>query len=53
MKIGVSSYSFDQKISKGEMEQADVVRKAAEIGFEAVEYLGYVGLSVGIEYKIT
>lgn len=39
MKIGVSSYSFAQLISKGEMTQADCVEKAKELGFDAIEFI--------------
>lgn len=38
MKIGVSSYSFAQKINAGEMSQRDTVRLAAELGFEYIEF---------------
>ena len=38
MKIGVSSYSFSQYIHKGKMTQKDAVKKAKELGFEAVEF---------------
>lgn len=39
MKIGVSSYSFQQLISKGEMTQADCVEKAKALGFDAIEFI--------------
>lgn len=38
MKIGVSSYSFQQYINEGKMSQLDAVAKAKEIGFDAVEF---------------
>ena len=38
MKIGVSSYSFQQYISEGKMTQFDCVAKAKEIGFDAIEF---------------
>lgn len=38
MKIGVSSYSFSQRLRTGEMTQLDAVKKAKEIGFEAIEF---------------
>ena len=38
MKIAVSSYSYNQYISKGEMTQLDALRKAAEQGFDAIEF---------------
>ncbi len=39
MKLGVSSYSFSGYISAGKMTQADCVEKAAEMGFDAVEFI--------------
>ncbi len=38
MKIGISSYSFQQYISAGKMTQFDCVAKAKEIGFDAIEF---------------
>lgn len=38
MKIGVSSYSYSQYISKGKLDNLSVIAKAAEMGFEAIEY---------------
>ena len=38
MKIGVSSYSFQQYISSGKMTQFDCISKAKEIGFDAIEF---------------
>lgn len=38
MKISVSSYSFQQYIAAGKMTQADAVKKASELGIEAVEF---------------
>ncbi len=38
MKISVSSYSFQQYINSGKMKQSDVIPKAHELGFEAVEF---------------
>lgn len=43
MQISVSSYSFQQLINSGIIEQADVVRKAHDIGFTAVEFTGLNG----------
>ena len=39
MKIAVSSYSYNQYISRGEMTQLDALRKAAEQGFEGIEFI--------------
>lgn len=38
MKIAVSSYSYHQRIKKGEMTQLDAVRVAADMGFEGIEF---------------
>ena len=40
MKIGVSSYSFAQYINAGKMTQLDCVRKAAEMGFDGIDFTG-------------
>ena len=39
MKISVSSYSFQQYIGTGRMSHFDTIRKAQEMGFEAIEFL--------------
>ena len=38
MKIAVSSYSYKQKIQKGEMTQLDAIRVAKEQGFDGIEF---------------
>ncbi|MBQ9783663.1 MAG: sugar phosphate isomerase/epimerase [Clostridia bacterium] len=38
MRIAVSSYSFQQYIKAGKMTQLDAVRRAAEMGFEGIEF---------------
>jgi sugar phosphate isomerase/epimerase len=38
MKIGVSSYSFSRLVRKGTMDQLEVIGKAKEMGFEAIEF---------------
>ena len=38
MRFGVSSYSFSQKISAGEMTQLDTVKAAKELGFDCIEF---------------
>ena len=38
MKLSVSSYSFHQLISAGKMTQLDAIRKAAEMGFDGIEF---------------
>ena len=41
MKIGVSSYSFSQYTSQGKMTVEDTVVKAAEMGFDAIEFVPF------------
>ncbi len=41
MKIGVSSYSFQQYIDKNEMTAEDTLIKAAELGFDAIEFVDF------------
>ena len=38
MKIGVSSYSYSQYFSKGKLDLITVIQKAADMGFEAIEF---------------
>jgi len=38
MKVSVSSYSFQQYIKAGKMTQLDCVKKAKEMGFDAIEF---------------
>lgn len=38
MKIGVSSYSFQQLIDSGEETQLSIMKKAAEMGFDGIEF---------------
>jgi sugar phosphate isomerase/epimerase len=38
MQIGVSSYSFSRLVREGSMKQIEVIRKAKEMGFEAIEF---------------
>jgi sugar phosphate isomerase/epimerase len=38
MKIGVSSYSFSRLVKKGALRQKDVISKAKEMGFDAIEF---------------
>lgn len=39
MKIGVSSYSFQQLINSGEETQLSIIKKAKEMGFEGIEFI--------------
>jgi sugar phosphate isomerase/epimerase len=41
MKIGVSSYSFSRLVGAGTMTQLDVIAKAKEMGFDAIEFAGF------------
>ncbi len=38
MQIGVSSYSFSRLVRSGQMAQIEVIAKAAEMGFDAIEF---------------
>lgn len=38
METGVSSYSFMRSIHQGELDQLSVIRKAKEMGFDAIEF---------------
>lgn len=38
MRLGVSSYSFSQLVRAGTLQQADVIAKAKELGFECIEF---------------
>ena len=38
MKVGVSSYSYSQYIAQGKMTVYDTVVKAAQMGFDAIEF---------------
>ncbi len=41
MKIGVSSYSFSQLITAEKLDAVSVLHKAAEMGFDAIEYTDF------------
>ena len=43
MKIGVSSYSFSQYLRSGKLDLISVIAKAAELGFEGIEYTDIPG----------
>ena len=43
MKISISSYSFQQYINQGKMTQLDCIKKAKEMGFDAIEFIDLVG----------
>lgn len=42
MQIGVSSYSFSRLVASGAMRQIEVIAKAREMGFDAVEFANLV-----------
>lgn len=39
MKFAVSSYSFERLIKKGELTQLSCIKKAKELGFDAIEFV--------------
>lgn len=41
MKIGVSSYSYSRLVHSGGMTELDVIEKAKEMGFDAIEFAGF------------
>jgi sugar phosphate isomerase/epimerase len=43
MKVGVSSYSFQRYLSEGKSDIFGVIRMAAEIGFDGIEFSGLNG----------
>ena len=43
MKIGVSSYSFFQYLRSGKLDLLSVIQKAADMGFEGIEYTDLPG----------
>ena len=42
MKLGVSSYSFTGAVRSGSMDFLDIPAKAAEIGFDELEFSGFI-----------
>ncbi|WP_099205276.1 sugar phosphate isomerase/epimerase family protein [Scatolibacter rhodanostii] len=40
MKYSVSTYSFSSLLGSGEMTQKDCIKKAKEMGFDAIEFVG-------------
>lgn len=49
MKVAVSSYSFYQYVREGKMTILDTVTKAAELGFEAIEFIRVVPFDIDID----
>lgn len=43
MKIGVSSYSFHQAVSAGQMSTYDIIDTAVKMGFEAIDFAVLLG----------
>ena len=50
MKIGVSSYSFIKYLNDGKMNLKDVIKKAKEIGFEAIEFTGFENENFSVDF---
>ncbi len=50
MKIGVSSYSFIKYITDGKMNLKDVTKKASEMGFDAIEFIGFEGENFTLDF---
>jgi sugar phosphate isomerase/epimerase len=42
MKIAVSSYSFSRLINNGAMSQLDCIERAADMGFDAIEFVDII-----------
>ena len=42
MKLGVSSYSFTGAVRNGRMRFLDIPSKAAELGFDVVEFFEFI-----------
>jgi len=49
MKLGVSSYSFWRYMQSGRMDLFEVIKTAAEIGFEGIEFSGYGPSGEGVD----
>lgn len=52
MKHGVSSYSFAKYLCEKKMTLGDVIRKAAEIGFEGIELANITDEWLGLSYDL-
>ncbi len=51
MKFSVSTYSFFQLISKGELDSFGAIEKAAELGFDAIEFVDFVDFNMPEEER--
>lgn len=49
MKLGVSSYSFSRYIGEGKLDLYGVIKTAAEIGFEGIEFTGFSPNGDGVD----
>lgn len=49
MKLGVSSYSFSRYVSEGRLDLFGVIKTAAEIGFEGIEFTGFSPNGDGVD----
>lgn len=52
MKLSVSSYSFSQYIKAGKMTQLEVVAKAAEMGFDGIEFTDLISKDASLEEQL-
>ena len=52
MKIAVSSYSFSQYIRAGKMTQLDAVAKAAELGFDGIEFTDLISAKATLDEQL-
>ena len=52
MKNGVTSYSFAKYLISGEMTLCDMIRKAAEIGFEGIEMANLTDSWMNLTYDL-
>lgn len=52
MKISVSSYSFSQYIRAGKMTQLDAVARAAELGFDGIEFTDLISSKATLDEQL-
>lgn len=52
MKLSVSSYSFSQYIKAGKMTQLDAVAKAAEMGFDGIEFTELISKDAALDEQL-
>ena len=49
MKLGVSSYSFSRYLEEGRLDLLGVIKSAAEIGFDGIEFSGFGKEGEGVD----